>query len=33
MVDGTAWLPRIANPSAQMKQDWDMLLLQAAWRF
>jgi hypothetical protein len=33
LVDGTAWLPRIANPSAQMKQDWDMLLLQAAWRF
>jgi predicted RNA-binding protein with TRAM domain len=33
LVDGTAWLPRIANPSAQMQQDWDMLLLQAAWRF
>lgn len=32
-IDGTAWLPRIANPPARMQQRWDMLLLQAAWRF
>jgi hypothetical protein len=32
-VDGTAWLPRIDNPPQQMQRRWDMLLLQAAWRF
>lgn len=32
-VDGTAWLPRIDNPAARMKRQWDMVLLQAAWRF
>jgi hypothetical protein len=32
-VDGTAWLPRIDNPAAQMQQRWNMLLLQAAYRF
>lgn len=32
-VDGTAWLPRIDNPAAKMKRSWDMVLLQAAWRF
>lgn len=32
-VDGTAWLPRLDNPAAQMQQHWQMLLLQAAFRF
>lgn len=32
-VDGTAWLPRLDNPAAQMQQRWHMLLLQAAYRF
>ena len=32
-VDGTAWLPRIDNPAPEMERRWQMLLLQAAWRF
>jgi hypothetical protein len=32
-VDGTAWLPRLDNPAAQMEQRWNMFLLQAAYRF
>jgi len=32
-VDGTAWLPRLDNPAAQMQQRWQMFLLQAAYRF
>jgi len=32
-VDGTAWLARVDNPAAGLVRKWDMLLLQAAWRF
>jgi hypothetical protein len=32
-VDGTAWLARVDNPVAGLVRKWDMLLLQAAWRF
>ena len=32
-VDGTAWLAQSDNPPAGMVRKWDMLLLQAAWRF
>ena len=32
-VDGTAWLPRLDNPAAEMQQHWHMFLLQAAYRF
>lgn len=32
-VDGTAWLPRLDNPAASMRQNWRMVLLQAAFRF
>jgi hypothetical protein len=32
-VDGTAWLARVDNPEAGLVRKWDMLLLQAAWRF
>ncbi|MEW5770535.1 MAG: hypothetical protein AB1831_09250 [Pseudomonadota bacterium] len=32
-VNGTAWLPRLDNPAAQMQKHWHMLLLQAAYRF
>jgi hypothetical protein len=32
-VDGTAWLALSDNPPPGMVRKWDMLLLQAAWRF
>ncbi len=32
-VDGTAWLAQSDNPRAGLIRQWDMLLLQAAWRF
>jgi hypothetical protein len=32
-VDGTAWLAQSDNPTAGLVRRWDMLLLQAAWRF
>lgn len=32
-VDGTAWLALVDNPAAGMKRKWNMLLMQAAWRF
>ncbi len=32
-VDGTAWLALVDNPAAGMVRKWDMLLMQAAWRF
>lgn len=32
-VDGTAWLDHIENNPATLVRKWDMLLLQAAWRF
>ena len=33
VVDGTAWLAQSDNPTAGLVRKWDMLLLQAAWRF
>lgn len=32
-IDGTAWLSPQDTPLAEQKQNWDMLNLQAAWRF
>lgn len=32
-VDGSAWLALADNPATGMVRRWDMLLLQAAWRF
>jgi hypothetical protein len=32
-VDGTAWLAQSDNPPAGLVRKWNMLLLQAAWRF
>jgi hypothetical protein len=32
-VDGTAWLALVDNPPAGLARNWNMLLLQAAWRF
>ena len=32
-VDGTAWLDHVQNTPATLVRKWDMLLLQAAWRF
>ena len=32
-IDGTAWLSPADTPYNQQSQEWDLLLLQAAWRF
>jgi hypothetical protein len=32
-VDGGAWLSKLDNPPANLKNSWDILLLQAAWHF
>lgn len=32
-VNGAAWLSKLDNPPANLKDHWDMLLLQAAWHF
>lgn len=32
-IDGTAWLSPADTPYNQQSQKWDLLLLQAAWRF
>lgn len=32
-VQGTFWLSPLDTPLASQKKDWDLLLLQAAWRF
>lgn len=32
-VDGTAWLASVDNTAAGLVRRWNMLLLQAAWRF
>lgn len=32
-VKGTVWLSPLDLPLASQKEDWDLLLLQAAWRF
>ena len=32
-VDGTAWLASVDNQASSLERKWDMLLLQAAWRF
>lgn len=32
-VDGTAWLSKQDNPDAELNQRWNMILLQAAYRF
>jgi hypothetical protein len=32
-VDGTGWLASVDNQASSLVRKWDMLLLQAAWRF
>ncbi|WP_421861925.1 TonB-dependent receptor domain-containing protein [Motiliproteus sp.] len=32
-VDGTAWLSKKDNPDAELRRRWNMLLVQAAYRF
>lgn len=32
-VNGTAWVSTLDTPFSDQKRDWEMLLLQAAWRF
>jgi hypothetical protein len=32
-VDGTLWLSPLDTPLPSQKERWNMLLLQAAWRF
>lgn len=32
-IDGAGWLPRLDNPALGMKKNWQMYLLQAAYRF
>lgn len=32
-VDGTLWLSPLDTPLASQKERWDMILMQAAWRF
>lgn len=33
VVDGTGWLAQVENPALSQTRKWNMLLLQAAWRF
>jgi hypothetical protein len=32
-VKGTLWVSPLDTPTINQKENWDMILLQAAWRF